>query len=267
MNEYVQSLIADAPNNNYARNLVREYLQSRILEALQQQGAFSSWAFLGGTALRFLYSMPRFSEDLDFSLKQPGMQSAFGRIIQGIIAMFSAEGYTVMAKSKDHRIVQSAFIVFTGLLNNLGLSPHSDETVAIKVEVDTQPPQGAEFGTTILRKHVLLNLLHYDKASLLAGKLHALLSRPYVKGRDVYDLIWYLADPSWPEPNIIFLQHALQQTDWKGPEMDSENWRKILTEHIAGFDFKKIRRDVEPFIERVQDLDLLNLAVLKSLLV
>ena len=65
MRDYVQTLIAGAPNNNYARNLVREYLQARVLEALQQQGAFSTWAFLGGTALRFLFNMPRFSEDLD----------------------------------------------------------------------------------------------------------------------------------------------------------------------------------------------------------
>lgn len=60
----------------------------------------------------------------------------------------------------------------------------------------------------------MLNLLHYDKSSLLAGKLHAVLTRKYTKGRDLYDLMWYLSDPTWPAPNLIQLNNALKQTGW-----------------------------------------------------
>ena len=64
-----------------------------------------------------------------------------------------------------------------------------------------------------------LNLCHHDKPSLLAGKLHAVLSRKWTKGRDLYDLVWYLADRTWPAPNLALLNAALAQTGWKGPVM------------------------------------------------
>ena len=70
--------------------------------------------------------------------------------------------------------------------------------------------------TTVIRRHLLLNLQHHDQASLLAGKLHAILQRKYLKGRDIYDLLWYLSNPNWPAPNFEMLNHALQQTGWEG---------------------------------------------------
>jgi hypothetical protein len=73
----------------------------------------------------------------------------------------------------------------------LKLSPHHDEVLAVKIEVDTIPPRGAGLATSLIRRHVLLNLQHHDQASLLAGKLHAILQRPSLKGRDLYDLAWY----------------------------------------------------------------------------
>ena len=71
--------------------------------------------------------------------------------------------------------------------------------------------------TTIVRRYQTLHLQHHDRATLLAGKLHAILQRPYPKGRDVNDLLWYLSDPAWPEPNLVMLNNALQQTGWDAP--------------------------------------------------
>src|SRR5207237_623298 len=103
------------------------------------------------------------------------------------------------------RVVHSAFVRFPGLLHDLGISPHATEVLAVKIEVDTNPPRGAVLETTIVRRHATLHLQHHDRPSLLAGKLHAVLQRPYVKGRDLFDLIWYLADPDWSPPNLTLL--------------------------------------------------------------
>ncbi len=118
----------------------------------------------------------------------------------------------------------------------------------------------------MVRKHCLLNVQHYDKASLLAGKLHALLSREYVKGRDVYDLLWYLSDRTWPEPNIVLLNNALAQTGWPGGEMTRDNWRKETALRIRQYDWPRVVSDVRPFLERQEDLELLNEQTLIKLL-
>jgi hypothetical protein len=69
----------------------------------------------------------------------------------------------------------------------LKLSPHQDEVLAVKIEIDANSPAGASLDTSLVRRHVLLNVYHHDRASLLAGKLHAILQHSFLKGRDV----WY----------------------------------------------------------------------------
>lgn len=258
MKEVVRQILASAPDITRRRNLLREYLQARLLQILQEEGAFLEWAFLGGTALRFLYALPRFSEDLDFSAHGPAETGRFGARLRKIKQRFSAEAYGVDLRVSEHKVVQSAFVHFRGLPHELELSPHPSETISIKLEVDTQPPEGAGMETSLVRRHVLLNLLHYDQASLLAGKLHALLVRRYTKGRDLYDLVWYLADPSWPEPNLEFLNAALAQTQWSGPKLDAHNWRQVIWEKLAGINWSQAAEDVRPFLERQEEMALIT---------
>jgi hypothetical protein len=94
----------------------------------------------------------------------------------------------------------------------------------------------------------LLNLHHHDRASLLAGKLHAVLQRPFLKGRDIYDLTWYLGDRDWPAPNLVLLNHALEQTKWTGPSLTLENWRTIVRDRIESSAWTKVREDALPFL-------------------
>jgi len=238
--------------------VAREYLQARILRSLQEDGAFIRWAFLGGSALRFLYSIPRYSEDLDFSTLEPEEGAGFRRALRRLQATFDAEGYSLGIKVSEQKTVSSAFIRFPGLMYDLELSPHLSQALSIKIELDTNPPAGAITESTLIRRHVTLNLHHHDRASLLAGKLHALLCRPWVKGRDLYDIIWYLADRSWPEPNLPFLNAALAQTDWSGPEITADNWRGILKDRLVSVDLEKARADVLPFLERERDIEFLT---------
>lgn len=258
MKDYLKEQVAAVTDSHLAGCLVREYLQARILESLQESSAFSTWAFVGGTALRFLYAMPRFSEDLDFSLSQAGLDDHFTTLMKKAKTDFEAENYTVTIKVKEQKTVKSAFIKFSRLLYELGLSPLTSQTVSIKVEIDTNPPAGAVLETSILRKHLLLNLQHYDKSSLLAGKLHALLMRNYVKGRDIYDLMWYLSDRTWPGPNLTLLNNALNQTDWQGMPITEDNWRVETAQRLAVFDWDKVIADVKPFIEKQDQLNMLT---------
>jgi hypothetical protein len=258
MKDYLKQQVEKIQDTNFARCIVREYLQARLLECLQENGAFANWAFVGGSALRFLYLMPRFSEELAFSLAEPGIDDNLCEYMKKARVSFQAEGYSVTIKLNDRRIVKSAFIKFDGLLFELELSPHRSEAISIKVEIDTNPPVGAMLETSVIRIHRMLNLQHYDKGSLLAGKLHALLTRKYVKGRDVYDLMWYLSDKTWPKLNFLLLNTALKQTGWSGVEMTEGNWKEEIALRVSQYDWDQVIANIYSFIERQEDLKMLN---------
>jgi predicted nucleotidyltransferase component of viral defense system len=266
MKEHLRQLASTAENDLARTCLVREYLQARILESLQDTGTFLRWAFVGGTALRFLFSIPRFSEDLDFSLITPGKDADFKSATAEVKRVFEREGYPIDMKVSEKKTVASAWVRFPGLPHEIGISPYAAQVLSIKVELDTNPPAGAHIENSVVRRHVTMNLCHYDKASLLAGKIHAVLSRQWTKGRDLYDLVWYLADRSWPLPNFDLLNAALKQTGWEGPHLTGKNWHKQLKNRIDSLDWEKARADVKPFLERERDLDLVKEDVLISLL-
>lgn len=258
MKAYIEQLMRGVADPINGRNLVREYLQARILESLQRAGAMVPLAFHGGTALRFLYAIPRYSEDLDFALERTRNSYDFRAYLRAIQDEFVKEGYQVGIKLNERKTVNSAFVRFNNLLYESGLSAQRDEVLAVKIEVDTHPPVGAGLETTLIRRHVTLRLQHHDRASLLAGKLHALFQRRYVKGRDLYDLLWYLSDPDWPEPNLTILRNALEQTKWNGPVPSEQNWRAILYQRLQSIDWKKSIADVKPFLERSDEVALLT---------
>jgi hypothetical protein len=266
MKPLLLEMLRDESDGFRRRSRAREYLQARILLALQDSGAFSNWAFVGGTALRFLYHLPRYSEDLDFSLAPPNGEAGFIKHMESVRTDLLAETYEVEIRTRRGEAVAAALVKFRGLLHELELSPHPDEVFMVKVEIDTRPPGGANTETRLVRRFIMLNLHHYDRPSLLAGKLHAILSRKYTKGRDLYDLAWYLSDPDWPEPNLTQLNNALRQTDWKGPVASSENWRGLVAEKLESIDWKAALMDVSPFLERREDADLVSKTTILPLL-
>ena len=266
MKEHLLDVVRSCATPGHGVCVAREYVQARILGCLQRSGAMVPLAFLGGTALRFLFSAPRYSEDLDFSLEGDRTTYSFRTYLGVIRNDLLAEGYDVDLKVSDRKQVHSAFVRFRGLLHELGLSPLEGQVLAVKVEVDTDPPKGAGLTTTVVRRYVTLQIHHHDRASLLAGKIHALLDRPYLKGRDVHDLMWYLSDPGWPEPNMTLLQNALEQTGWTGPPVTTTNWRALARERLKSAPWERVVDDVRPFLEPGTALDLLTPANLMRLL-
>lgn len=259
MKDHLKGLVDERRSVLEKTGVAREYLHARILQALQEAGAFENWAFLGGTALRFLYNLSRYSEDLDFSLVDPEAGIGFEKTLHRVRKAFEAENYAVNLTIRDRTAVKSAMIRFEGLLFELGLSPRRGRALSVRIEVDANPPAGATAETTLIRRHVLLHLLHHDRASLLSGKLHALLARPYVKGRDLFDLVWYLADRTWPGPNLVFLNAALAQSGWPGEPLTESDWRRVVADKLRAVDWTTAREDVRPFLEREGDIELVTL--------
>lgn len=251
---YLKMQIADAITPETQRAIVREYLQMRILYSLQSSGAMIPLAFYGGTALRILYQLPRYSEDLDFALERQPEQYDFRKYLTAIQRNMTAETYDVEVKLNESRVVHSAFVRFRGLLYQLGISPHTSEVLAIKLEIDTNPPSNAGLDTTLIQHHVAVHLQHHDKASLLAGKLHAILQREYVKGRDWYDLYWYLSQPQWASPNVAMLNNALIQSGWEKGEVTVNNWRGYVLERLEQLNWVQVTADVQRFLMKQEDL-------------
>ncbi len=257
MKDYCLALVAAKSGYNEKLNAMREYLQVYILSFMYEGGMFRHAAFVGGTALRFLHGLPRFSEALDFS--QAGKDKVnFGAMMSKIIRELELAGYSVAASIEKDKTVNSAFIKFNALMHEAGISPLKSQKFSVKIEIDTNPPQGAVLEELLVNKYFPINFLAYDPASLFAGKVHAILSRKYTKGRDLFDLGWYLMTWKAIEPNFIQLNNALTQSKWHGPVISKVNWREVVSEAVAGADWKKMGSDVEQFLERPRDIKLLS---------
>ena len=254
MKDYCLELAAAQKSSPAKYSAMREYLQAYVLRIMHGRNAFQSTAFVGGTALRFLYDLPRFSEDLDFSLhKKP--EYSFGDLMSSIKKELILAGYEVDAVYDENKTVQSAFVKFGGLMYEAKLSPLKSQKFSIKIEIDTKPPEGAVLTTQVVNKFFPIAFLSYDLPSLLAGKIHALLSRKYTKGRDYFDIAWYLSKFKTLSPNFKLLHNALTQTGYAQEMPDENNWRKYLSDVIQNSDWKAVDKDVAVFLENPQDMD------------
>jgi len=264
MKDRALNLSREAPKNQ-RENTLREYLQSHILRSINMGLGFERIAFLGGTALRFLYGLQRYSEDLDFSLERSEGYD-FQEILDKAAKDLRAAGFKLTVHPSSDKTVHSAFLRFPRLLYEAGLSPHEEEKISIKIEIDTNPPSGAQTETTVINRHFLLSLWHYDLPSLMAGKIHALLTRDYTKGRDIYDLLWYRSRQEPVEPNMEMLNNALQQTGWEGPTFTDQNWKKVVKNKLKTLDWGEVVQDVETFLENTEEKRMLTCETLISTL-
>jgi len=249
-----------------AGNRLREYVQARILGSLHESRAFESLSFVGGTALRFLYALPRFSEDLDFSLETPESYKPaqwLGKLKRDL----DFQGFDTAITFNDKNAVHVAWVRIADLLHPAGLSPRREQKLAIKLEIDTQPPAGASLERKMITRHVLFGIRHHDLPSLMAGKIRVMLTRPYDKGRDWFDLLWYGSQIPTVEPNLTLLSNALAQGKaGQAPAIHAQEWRQALTAKLESLDFEAIRADVEPFLERREDIAVMTAANLKEML-
>jgi predicted nucleotidyltransferase component of viral defense system len=257
MKEHLLEILEKEKRESNKLNIMREYLQAYILKILHENKFFNNAAFLGGTALRFVYNLPRYSEDLDFSATQKS-DSCLEDNVKLLKRELSLAGYDVSFLSDFSKTVQYSFVKFEGLKYASGLSPHRKEKLSIKLDLDTNPPSGAVVERHVKNKFFLLAFNIYDFSSLFAGKLHALLFRTYTKGRDWYDLLWYLTNENKSRPNFVLLNNAIKQTDSGHRRVTEKNWTEILKKRINDCDLEKARSDVKEFLERPEETEFLT---------
>ena len=266
MRDYVKSIVDKELTQNANLNRVREYIQSYLLYVLYKKKLFQNLVFTGGTALRFVHKIRRFSEDIDFSLSAKAKGYDFDGIIKDVLHEFTLAGYDIDIKHSTERTVHSALLKFSGILFEAGLSPLKSQKIAIKMEVDSKPPQGGKEESSVYNGLFTFHMVNYDLASLFAGKIHAILCREYTKGRDWFDLFWYLGNFKELEPNFIMLNNALVQTEKEPITLDSRTWKAALNKAAHKADFIQVREDVGRFLERPEEVEFLELKTFEQLM-
>lgn len=281
MNAVLETMLSKYPLSDaeeYLRAL-REVMQRLTLLALWRSRFFERAAFYGGTALRIFHGLPRYSEDMDFSLLLPQPQFSLEGYAAPIASELSSYGFEVSAARKakpDTRKVESAFLKANTLRSmllieaprNITSRLHRDARIKIKVEVDTDPPPGAgydmESAVLPIPHHVRL----YDKPSLFAGKLHALLCRGWrsrLKGRDFYDFIWFVGmDVPCSLPHLRARMVQSGNLD-EGAELSLPRLHELLRERFSTVRIEDAARDVTGFVTDPQAVDLWSTDLFLSL--
>ena len=264
MKEEALALVRNVADPAQKLNLLREYMQAFVLRSLHESEAFLCVSFVGGTALRFLFDLPRFSEDLDFSLEsREGYEPV--KWMEKLKRDLSLAGFDVTLGWNDRKIVHTAWIRTADLLHEIGLSAMPEQKLSIKLEIDTRPPEGAAWQRKVVNRHMVFVIGHHQLSSLMAGKIHALCTRPYVKGRDWYDLLWYRSRRPPVEPNLVLLQNALIQTEGDDA-FDASEWVQQVLNRLEQVAQEQLINDVGAFLERPQNAELLTLENLRAVL-
>ena len=253
---------------------LREILQEIVLLGLYRAGFFNHAVFYGGTALRILYGLDRFSEDLDFSLLKTDKNFDLGVYEKSIVETLQTFGFEVNIQLKNQEgVIKSAFLKGNTAQHLLNIKAPNDviqkygqgRLVKIKLEVDTEPPLDfqSEKKTQLLPAPFLIHTMTIS--SLFAGKVHAILCRNWSsrpKGRDWYDLVWYIANGY--ALDLTHLNARLQQScSWQEQEgvvlpksVTKETLLELLKKRIEALDVANAKRDIEPFISDVRVLDI-----------
>jgi len=262
--------IIDARLETYTSNTIedeehalKEILQEIALYGLATANFFDKAAFQGGSALRILYDLPRFSEDLDFILKAPDSHFKWEPYMDAIVNTCKQYGVhpEIIDKSRVSSTVKKMFLKddSIGKIIDLSFAHHPGRKLAIKFEIDTNPPLGSDLEVKFLEFPLDYSIIAQDLSSCFAGKCHALLCREYIKGRDWYDFSWYVARKV--TPNFVFLANALyQQGPWANQEITvTPTWfTEAMQQKIKSIDWNKAASDVAPFLD-TQDKQALKL--------
>ena len=255
-------------NEEEILSALREIMQEITLAGLSRTDFFEKAAFYGGTALRIFYELDRYSEDLDFSLLEEDSDFSIEPYFKAISDEFVSLGLAVSIKEKKktkQTAIDSAFlkaetiwqeIVPEDIIKETG--GRSNKTLKIKIEVDRQPPLNFKTEEKLLLRPFSFYVKCFTKPCLFAGKLHALLFRKWqnrVKGRDWYDLEWYIKN-GIPLNVDHFLARAKDSNDWQDISISNEQIIELLDMKIKSVSFGSIKEDVVRFIKNDEDLDI-----------
>ncbi len=260
------------------RNALQEIIQELALEGLARAKFFEKAAFYGGTCLRILHQLDRFSEDLDFSLLAPDPHFKLEPYLKSIEMHIQSYGFEISILKKEKAMasaVVSAFLKGNTLENfiRIGLSDrerqrvHVEENIKIKLEIDTEPPLG--FQTEIVEMHVpgLYYVKSYSLPDLFAGKMSAILARTWkgrTKGRDWYDLIWFVGKKI--PLHLSHLESRLKQIGFIDGQLSEDVFSKLYLERVEKLDISQAKADAEHFLPNPEVLEIWSKAYFANLL-
>lgn len=252
-----------APKNTEdVRSALREIMQEVALAGLSRTNFFEKAAFYGRTALRIFHGLDRFSEDLDFSLLKADPDFSLEPYFDAIVAEFESIGMKVSIREKEKKeitTIDSAFLksdtewkelVLEDMVKQAAIKP-TNRSMKIKIEVDRQPPLGFTTEMKLLTRPFSFYVKCFDKPSLFAGKMHALLFRKWknrVKGRDWYDLEWYIKK-GIPLDLHHFELRARDTAHWTTEELSKDDVIGLILEKIKTVSFENVKDDVLPFVK------------------
>lgn len=272
MNNIIEQMLSkyEIKNTTDEINALKEIIQEIVLAGLSRGNFFNEVAFYGGTALRIFYNLDRFSEDLDFALIKPDKNFDLSKYFSYIEKELKAYGINLQINTKVKSIdsnITSAFLKGDTLEHILKFFPNEEghkynqilKNLKIKFEVDINPPMGATYENQykLLPSPHLIKL--YDKPSLLAGKIHAILCRGWktrVKGRDLYDYLFFMATDT--RVNLELLKNKLLASNAikSGDDFDINKLKELLINKFKVIDYNEAKEDISPFIKNINDLNL-----------
>ena len=274
MNNIINQMLSkyEIKNTNDEINALKEIIQEIVLSGLSRGNFFKEAAFYGGSALRIFYKLDRFSEDLDFALTSPNKDFDLSKYFIYIEKELNAYGLNLKIDGKTKNNVSnisSAFVKGDTLELILKFFPnetrheydHILKNIKIKFEVDINPPSGA----TYEEQYKLLPSPHqiklYDKESLFAGKIHAILCRNWnnrIKGRDLYDYIFFLANDT--KVNLELVKNKLIASNYldSNNKFDINTLKQLLIKKFKEIDYRVAKEDIIPFIKDVDSLNMWN---------
>jgi len=265
MNEAVRQMLATYEVRSVEDSLraLREVMQEIALLGLWRSKFFENAAFFGGTALRVLYGLDRFSEDLDFSLLEKRKDFDLADYSEALKRELASFGFAVEIESPPKpasAAIQSAFLkadtrtqmITVEFDKGLVQKVPRNQVLKIKLEIDVDPPPGFATEVRYLLRPVPFSVRTFSLPDLFAGKMHAVLCRGWksrVKGRDWYDLVWFVA--YHPELHLAHLEQRMRQTGhWtESAPLTVEDLRDLVSKRIEKVDIDQIRHEVEPFVK------------------
>jgi len=251
-------------------NALKEIIQEITLLGLWRSKYFEKAAFYGGSALRILYGLDRFSEDLDFSLLKKNKNFSLNNYCKAIEIELKSFGFSVTIEKKKKSVdsnIDSAFIKAGTLQNMIMIDTpklttqriHPQKKMKIRIEIDVDPPQGFQVEAKYLFRPLPFSVNTYVQPDLFAGKLHAVLCRSWgnrVKGRDWYDLVWYVSRDI--SVHLKHLENRMKQTGnlKKGIYLTEKILKEMLLEKVKTINFYKAKKDVENLLKDTSSLKL-----------
>lgn len=242
-------------------NLLRELLQEAILCHMKSCGFYDDMAFHGGTSLRILHRIDRYSEDLDFSLIKANENYDVETKLKALSSSLAGAGIDLDVSAKEKEgFIKKGWINDSSLGKELlgsSMKYASGKKLKIKFELDVNPCDHQKFSVQDIQSPFKEKVNAHDLSTCMAQKIHAVLCRGhgygmgegFVKGRDIYDLEWYFNKGC--TPNIPHLGLCLIRLGpWKDQELKvDQKWLdNALTEKFKAIDYKTALTDMSGLI-------------------